>query len=301
MKNKSIVYISLICLTAFFIIAASSYGLKNSSNENKLSYDTEVSEVKFNDENNTELLASTLQNNIVKEKEDQSLKKEINKSEINNTTSEKNNSDPQQQNNASGGNTIADNLKTVGSNNQIILVTTSGYGTSYARIRTFEKINDKFAEILNVSGYIGKYGFAQVMSEGGMSSPRGKFSVGTAFGRYGNPGTRLNFRNITGNDYWVDDPNSSLYNTWQTGPVNGRWNSAEKMNIAAYNYGFVINYNTSERIPGKGSAIFFHVSSGYTAGCTGTSQENVIKILNWLDPSKNPVIIQCPESELVNY
>ncbi|MHC1684509.1 MAG: L,D-transpeptidase [Clostridiaceae bacterium] len=198
-------------------------------------------------------------------------------------------------------NSIINTLKTIDSNSQVILVTSNGYGTSSARIRTFEKINGNYKQILDVTGYIGKYGFAEVMSEGGMKSPRGKYTIGTTFGRYGNPGTKMPFRNITYNDYWVDDSYSPYYNTWQVGPSNGRWNSAESMNIAAYNYGFVINYNTVERIPGKGSAIFFHVSSSYTAGCTGTSTNNVVSILRWLDPSKNPVIIQCPINELANY
>lgn len=99
---------------------------------------------------------------------------------------------------------------------------------------------------------------------------------------------------------WVDASNSKLYNTLQQKPVNGRWKSAENMNIPAYDYGFVIDYNT-ERTPGKGSAIFFHVSNTWTAGCTDISKQKVIDILKWLDPAKKPVIIQTPESELVNY
>lgn len=199
--------------------------------------------------------------------------------------------------------TVADTLKTVSSNSQLILVTSNGYGTSQATIQTFERDGQgQWRAVHHVSGYIGKYGFAQVMSEGGMKSPRGKYSIGTAFGRSGNPGTKLPFRAITPDDVWVDDSNSPLYNTWQKASQNnGRWNSAEKMDIPQYTYGFVINYNTDARTPGKGSAIFFHVSSGYTAGCTGTSQGNVVSILKWLDPAKNPVIIQSPTGELGSY
>jgi glucan-binding YG repeat protein len=199
-------------------------------------------------------------------------------------------------------NTIADQFTTISNNNQLILVTTSSYNTNKAQILTFEKVDNKWYEKFNIEGYIGQLGFAAIMSEGGKKSPRGKYSIGTAFGRYHNPGTKLPYRQISSNDVWVDDPKSTLYNTWQKASENnGRWSSAEKMDIPAYNYGFVINYNTEERIPGAGSAIFFHVSSNYTLGCTGTSQQNVISILNWLDPSKNPVIIQTPNSELSYY
>lgn len=204
---------------------------------------------------------------------------------------------------ASSGN-VADQLKTVDANHQLILVTTNGSSTSSATIRTFEKDSKgKWNPILNISGYIGKKGFAtpSAMSEGGKRAPIGKYTIGTAFGRYDNPGTKLPYRKITSDDVWVDDPNSELYNTWQSkSKTQDQWNSAENMNIAAYNYGFVINYNTA-RTPNKGSAIFFHVSSSYTLGCTGTSQANVISILKWLDLEKNPVIIQTPVSGLGNY
>lgn len=308
MKNKFLV-LCLVCFIVVLAVISLSYLSKNNNADIKLTYTTEVSAVKYDDNNNAKLLSSTLQEdtskdkeemNASKEKKEQSQTENITKSsDSGNVTSQQSNVTSQEQNSGNNG-TVVDGLRSIGSNDQVILVTASGYGTSIARIRTFEKINGKYSQALDISGYIGKYGFAEVMSESGMKSPRGKFSIGTAFGRFGNPGTKLSFRNITDNDYWVDDSNSSLYNTWQVGPVNGRWSSAEKMNIAPYNYGFVINYNT-ERTPGKGSAIFFHVSSGYTAGCTGTSQDNVIQILRWLDPSKNPVIIQCPEDELGNY
>ena len=57
-------------------------------------------------------------------------------------------------------------------------------------------------------------------------------------------------------------PASSLYNTHQRKPANGRWTSAEKLlNTPAYNYAQVIGYNEA-RTPGRGSAIFFHVDLG---------------------------------------
>ena len=199
---------------------------------------------------------------------------------------------------------LAEGLKTVGSNKQLILVTSNGYNTSNAEIRTFEKNSKgKWVPVLTAKGYIGKYGFAKEkdMKEGGKKSPTGKYTIGTAFGRKANPGTKLNYRKITADDVWVDDPKSKLYNTWQSRKkTKGQWKSAENMDIAAYTYGFVINYNT-KRTPYKGSAIFFHIGNSYTLGCTATSETNVKKILKWLDPKKKPVIIQTPIKELNNY
>lgn len=199
-------------------------------------------------------------------------------------------------------NTVVDEMESVWEHDQLILVTSSGYNSINAKIRTFEKVDGKWYTRMSTSGYLGKYGFADVMSEGGKASPRGKYSIGTAFGRYDNPGTKLPYRKITSDDVWVDDSLSPLYNTWQKASENsGQWSSAEKMDIPLYNYGFVINYNTEKRIPGAGSAIFFHVGDNYTLGCTATSQNQVISILKWLDPAKNPAIIQAPESELKDY
>jgi L,D-peptidoglycan transpeptidase YkuD (ErfK/YbiS/YcfS/YnhG family) len=186
---------------------------------------------------------------------------------------------------------------------QAIVVTTNGFTSVNATIATFENINGIWKQGTTFTGNIGKNGFTYNKVEGDGHSPIGIYTLGAAFGRYSNPGTSMDYRQSTPNDFWVDDVNSLLYNTWQEGPENGRWNSAENMYISPYNYAFVINYNTVKRMPGKGSAIFFHVWSGAghgTEGCTATDQDNVISILKWLDPSKNPVIIEGPMSEVVN-
>ena len=193
-------------------------------------------------------------------------------------------------------------IKNKGNAKQAIVVTTSGYSNVNATITTFENVNGIWRQVSSFVGNVGNKGFIYNKAEGDGRSPIGIFSLGTAFGRYSNPGTSMTYRRSTTNDYWVDDSRSSLYNTWQKGPISGRWKSAEKMYIPQYNYGFVINYNTVKRIPGKGSGIFFHVWSGAghgTAGCIATSQANVINTLKWLKPSKSPIIIEGPVSEVL--
>ena len=190
---------------------------------------------------------------------------------------------------------LIDKIQGKGNARQAIVVTTNGLGIVSATITTFEKVNGVWRQVNSFAGNVGRNGFTYNKIEGDGHSPIGIFTLGTTFGRYSNPGTKMNYRQSTSNDFWVDDVNSSLYNSWQKGPVSGRWSSAENMYIPQYNYGFVINHNTANRIPGKGSAIFFHVWSGPghgTAGCTAASQDNVIGILKWLKPSENPVIIQ---------
>lgn len=205
---------------------------------------------------------------------------------------------------SSSSNTVTvEKLKTLSTNiQQVILVTTNGYNSTSANIQTFEKqSNGKWKRVLNTTGYIEKNGFADNKVEGDGKTPTGKYTIGHAFGYKGNSGTNLEFRHTTNNDVWVDDLNSKYYNTWQKANKKDKdWESAESMMHRLYTYGFVINYNT-EQIPNKGSAIFMHVGSGYTLGCVATSEKNVISILKWLNPNKNPVIIMSPESELSKY
>ncbi|MEN8905275.1 MAG: stalk domain-containing protein [Clostridiales bacterium] len=140
--------------------------------------------------------------------------------------------------------------------------------------------------------YIGKNGFSLDKSEGDKKTPAGIFLLGFAFGIGSDIDTKLEYRKTNGNQYWVDDPKSVLYNTWQEGSVNERWKSAENLYISAYNYAVVIEYNTKDRIPYKGSAIFLHVTSNKpTLGCISVNEEVLKSIINWLDPNKNPVII----------
>ncbi|MGZ4729076.1 MAG: hypothetical protein ACXWB2_15255 [Acidimicrobiales bacterium] len=84
------------------------------------------------------------------------------------------------------------------------------------------------------------------------------------------------------NDVWVDDSASSLYNTHQRKPANGRWSSAENLlKTPAYTYAQVIGYNEA-RTPGRGSAIFFHVDTGGgTAGCVSLPVGALLAVMRW--------------------
>lgn len=188
---------------------------------------------------------------------------------------------------------------------QIILITTKGCQTNLGEIRLLEKRNkDKWNQVSNSTAYIGKKGLTDNKQEGDQKSPTGKYTIGHAFGYRGNPGTKLSFKKASPKDVWVDDSKSKFYNTWQQKNNSHKdWNSAEEMTHELYKYGFIINYNTA-RIPGKGSAIFMHTVEsgvGYTSGCVATNESDLIKVMKWINPDKEPVIILTPESELGNY
>ncbi len=103
----------------------------------------------------------------------------------------------------------------------------------------------------------------------------------------------IEYRQINGNCYWIDDVDSALYNQWVENNTP-TWKSAEHLTDypQAYKYAVVINYNMSPVIAGKGSAIFLHCMSGsYTAGCVAVSENDMLYIIKHLDSSKSPIII----------
>lgn len=173
------------------------------------------------------------------------------------------------------------------------LVTVRSEGSS-AIIEYYTVSKNKWVcfDEMTCNGFVGRNGVTDDMHEGGSASPRGLYTIGEAFYINDEPKTGLNTFQVTENTYWVDDPDSKYYNQRVEGTADQDWNSAEHMidYSPSYDYGFVINYNTSAEY-NKGSAIFFHVSGNPTAGCIGTSTEMVLKYLSMLDTSQNPYIL----------
>ena len=144
---------------------------------------------------------------------------------------------------------------------------------------------------------IGRNGFARAgeKREGDGRTPSGMFPLGTVFGYAGTAPTKMPYRQATEKDIWVDDPGSPFYNRWiQRGSAVVR--SFENMRLSddRYKYGIVIEYNTRPVAAGHGSAIFFHIWKGEglpTSGCVAMSEEHILRLIGWLDPSRKPVAV----------
>ena len=175
---------------------------------------------------------------------------------------------------------------------QIITVNSTG---AEAAISLYEKNSDGVWENadLDTDGYVGKRGVTNNSSEGSYETPYGLYEIGDAFYIDDVPETGLNSFMVTSDTYWVDDPDSEFYNQRVEGTENQDWNSAEHMidYYSSYKYGFVIEFNTANTIPGKGSAIFFHCGSGPTAGCVSVSEDMMLAYLEKLDKNLNPYIL----------
>lgn len=148
-------------------------------------------------------------------------------------------------------------------------------------------------------------GYGTEKREGDGRAPAGIFKLSAVFG-YAPPGAypwlKMPYYEAYGALKCIDDPRSSHYNRLvDAGSVAADWSSCEDMRRAdeQYRRGIVVEHNPAPAIPGRGSCIFIHIwknpESG-TAGCTTMSPENLEKILRWLDPAANPVLIQLPET-----
>jgi len=189
-------------------------------------------------------------------------------------------------------------LPAVGSSTQAIVVRTPSWNATVGSLTAYEKTDGTWHAIAGTTtAYVGYSGFSTHKHEGDGRTPAGIYGFAFAFGTESDPGTKLTYRRTTSSDVWVDDPESSLYNLWERGPSRGRWKSAEQLyQPKPYAYAAAIAYNTA-RTPGRGSAIFLHVSLGHaTSGCVSIERSTLVRILRWLDPAQQPVIVMGPSS-----
>lgn len=203
--------------------------------------------------------------------------------------------------------TIASRLDTIpASTGQLIVVYSSGYGTSVASLETFEKVNGVWRSKFGVmSARIGSKGFSDNHVEGVATTPTGVYSIGsTMYGVHANPGVKFRYHRLVANDYWDENPASSTYNSFVHGSDPGGFSEALWQTVPQYNYFAVINYNIPVRAatPARGSGIFLHVAgSGATAGCVSLAQANLLRVLTWLDPAASPRIVMAPSQNLDRY
>ncbi|NMA24431.1 MAG: L,D-transpeptidase family protein [Clostridiales bacterium] len=165
-----------------------------------------------------------------------------------------------------------------------------------AELRCFEKTGNEWLSvdvIGSLSGHIGKNGISSCKNEGDGRTPAGLFKFGHAFGVREKPETKMIYRKVTKDSFWVDDPASRFYNMWVEGRQYADWASAERLSDypREYAYAVIIEYNIPERLSGKGSAIFLHCGDRPTSGCIAVPEQELLQILKWLDPAKSPLIL----------
>jgi L,D-peptidoglycan transpeptidase YkuD (ErfK/YbiS/YcfS/YnhG family) len=195
---------------------------------------------------------------------------------------------------------IANRLRTVGAADQLITVEASRYRTTYASFRRWSRTGSE--RCFSPAGdpwtaRLGVNGLKDRRHEGDGTTPTGVYGIGPVmYGTAPNPGVRYRYRKVVCGDWWVEDPRSPAYNTFQHVPCGrrppfrtnppGMWQDP-----VAYRHLAVIQFNMRPVVPGRGSAIFLHVSKGRpTVGCISLPASQLIATLRWLQPGKRPLI-----------
>ena len=206
---------------------------------------------------------------------------------------------------------------------QLVTVTTRNWDDRNATVQLYERAagaganwrrtDDPFPAAIGERGLgwgIGIHGTGKrgepEKQEGDKKAPAGVFRFGNVFGtarpeqvRF----LRLPYRQVTSSTEAIDDPKSRYYDQVidRRTITHPDWASSESMLQVGgrYRLGVIIEHN-APAYPGFGSCIFFHVwDPRYpgTTGCTATSYDHLVHLLRWLDPKKNPLIVQLPAGE----
>jgi len=187
----------------------------------------------------------------------------------------------------------------IGQSSQILLAQDNSFlFFTRTKLYAMEKRENKWQMAFEpFDSEIGRNGFAPEgeKREGDGRTPSGIYPLKTTFGYDATIGTKMPYHQATADDIWVDDPNADDYNCWaKKNETHASSYELMKRDDNLYKYGVVIEYNTDPVIKSNGSAIFLHIWKGEgipTAGCVAVSEEDIIKILGWLDPAASPLII----------
>jgi L,D-peptidoglycan transpeptidase YkuD (ErfK/YbiS/YcfS/YnhG family) len=185
-----------------------------------------------------------------------------------------------------------------GAGSQLITVEAPSAKTTYASLRLWRREGDCWAPAAGPwTARVGRNGLSGNRREGDGTTPTGTYSIGLVmYGVAPNPGVRYRYRRIVCGDYWVEDPGSPVYNTFQHVPCGSRppfrvagdrlWT-----NTTAYRHFAVIDFNMRPVVPGRGSGIFLHAGTGGpTNGCVSLPLPRLVHVLRWLRPASSPRI-----------
>ena len=156
------------------------------------------------------------------------------------------------------------------------------------------------------SAWLGGRGVSADRHEGDRTTPAGVFGFGSVmYGVAPNPGVRYRYHRIVCGDWWVEDARSLYYNRFHHVPCGSRppfrvTDEDMSRSPTSYRHFAFIRFNTDPVVPGRGSGIFLHVSTGRpTLGCVALPLPNLLTILRWLRRERKPLIAIGTAEQLV--
>ena len=174
---------------------------------------------------------------------------------------------------------------------QWIVVGVPSASATSGTLTAYQKVGGEWKVVLGpTTAKVGDVGVGEG-ADGVHRTPVGTFAFDQAFGRQPNPGTKMPYFQATKQDWWDEDASSPTYNTYvhsATNPSSITENLYDSGPVYDYAVNIAVNPN---RIPGKVSGIFLHVTDGTpTWGCVAIGRDEMKSVLTWLDPSQSPRI-----------
>jgi L,D-peptidoglycan transpeptidase YkuD (ErfK/YbiS/YcfS/YnhG family) len=193
--------------------------------------------------------------------------------------------------------TIANQIST-GAATQLVTVVVTGRSSTQAGLRLWRKRGECwFAITPTWRAWVGGRGVSPNKREGDRRTPAGRFGfTSTMYGVAPSPGVAYRYRRLVCGDWWVEDPRSPWYNQFRhvrcgAKPPFSVVSDDMSRSPTAYRHLAVIDYNIGPTVPGRGSGIFLHASTGRpTLGCVSLPVPQLIRVLRWLRPASRPMI-----------
>ena len=193
---------------------------------------------------------------------------------------------------------LANRLASTGQATQLVTVVAARRTATQGIMRLWRKTGRCWLAVAGPwTAWLGQRGVSANKREGDRTTPAGVFGFGRVmYGMAANPGLRYAYHRIACGDWWVEDPGSPYYNRFRHEPCGSkppfRVTSEDlSRSPAAYRHFAVIRYNTDPVVPGRGSGIFLHASTGPpTLGCVSLPVPQLVAVLRWLRPASKPLI-----------
>ncbi|MCW1959138.1 MAG: L,D-transpeptidase family protein [Mycobacterium sp.] len=174
---------------------------------------------------------------------------------------------------------------------QWIVVGVPAANSTSGTLTAFQKVGQDWKVVLGpTKAMVGDVGVGEG-ADGVHRTPVGTFAFDQAFGREPNPGTKMPYFQATQQDWWDEDASSPTYNTHVRSAANPS-SITENLYDSGPVYDYAVNIAVNpQRIPGKVSGIFLHVTDGSpTWGCVAVGRQEMKSLLTWLDPAASPRI-----------
>jgi L,D-peptidoglycan transpeptidase YkuD (ErfK/YbiS/YcfS/YnhG family) len=182
---------------------------------------------------------------------------------------------------------------------QLITVSATRLRTTSATLRTWQRVDACWRPAAGpYTARVGWNGLRVNRHEGDGTTPIGTFPIlPRMYGNAPNPGVRFRYTRLRCGDWWVEDPVSPAYNSFQrvgcgVKPPFKVTTPDMSKSPRAYEFLAVIGFNADPIVPGRGSGIFLHVKvHSSTNGCVSLPRAQLLRVLRWLRPAPEPQIV----------